>query len=148
VEILVVFNAETPESSLVMLQYKNRNKRHMPNLLKGPMEMKITKDDVVGTQHPVFVFFDVQRNNKKFEDLWSDAQKNRATQLKNILYELYGCRPRVFMNYRKDFIAIKIVSPKPAEKKLEAVQEFNKMLNNGNLVKEVDGGLVYEFRCV
>lgn len=110
--------------------------------------MKITKDDVVGNQHPVFVFFDVQRTNKKYEDLWSTDQKNRATKLKDILYELYGCRPRVFMNIRKDFIAIKIVSPKPAEKNLAAVQEFNKMLNNGNLVKDVEGGLVYEFRCV
>lgn len=110
--------------------------------------MKIANDDVVGAQNPVFVFFDVARRNKKFEDLWSDDQKNRARQLKDILYELYGCRPRVFMNYRKDFIAIKIVSPKPAEKKLDGVQQFNSLLKNGNLVKEVEGGLVYEFRCV
>jgi hypothetical protein len=110
--------------------------------------MKMIKDDVVGAQHPVFVFFDVQRRNKKYEDLWTDAQKNRARQLKDILYELYGCRPRVFMNYRKDFIAVKITAPKPAEKNRAGVVEFNKMLRNGNLVKDVEGGLVYEFRCV
>lgn len=105
-------------------------------------------DDQVGVQHPVFVFYDVSRRNKKYEDNWSCDQRNRAVQMKNIIYELYGCRPRVFMNYRKDFIAIKVAAPKPSEAKSEQITQFNLMLGNGNVLKRVDGGLVYEFRCI
>lgn len=111
--------------------------------------MKLNKnDDQVGLQNPVFVFYDVERRNKRYEDNWSDAQKNRAIQMKNIIYELYGCRPRVFMNYRKDFIAIKVAAPKPSEAKSEQITQFNSMLCNGNVLKRVDGGIVYEFHCI
>ena len=107
-----------------------------------------TDDEFVGIQHPAFVFFDVNRRNQRFEDLWTDEQKNRAVKMKNIIYELYGCRPRVFMNYRKDFIAIKVNAPKPCEKCFDQVVKFNSMLSSGNLVKITDGGLVYEFRVI
>lgn len=110
--------------------------------------MKKVNDEIVGVQNPVFVFYDVERRNKKFEDNWSDAQKLRAVKMKNIIYELYGCRPRVFMNYRRDFIAIKVNAPKPAEKQSEQVIQFNNMLSRGNIVKQVEGGVVYEFHCI
>jgi hypothetical protein len=147
-EIPTVFNVAIHENSLGMLQYKRRDKFFMQPPLKGIHKMKIQNDDAVGKQHPVFVFFDVKRRDKKFEHLWTDDQKSRATKMKDILYELYGCRPRVFMNIRRDFIAIKVAAPKPSEKNSDAVLAFNKMLTNGNLVKNVEGGVVYEFRCV
>jgi hypothetical protein len=108
----------------------------------------IYSEEIVGTQNPAFVYIDVERRNKLYEDLWSADQKNRAVKMKNIIYEIYTCRPRVFLNYRQNFIAIKVAAPTTAEINAAQVEQFSSMVRSPNKVKKVDGGVVYEFRCI
>lgn len=96
--------------------------------------------------HPGFVREDVNRRNQVNSEKWSELQRKKAIELKSAIYAMYGCRPHVYLNYRKNFIAIKVYEPKPSEKNLDVVIQFNSTLkHSGNKLKETDGGIVYQF---
>lgn len=102
-------------------------------------------EGIVGIQNPVFVTRDIKRKNEMYRDLWTVKQQTTAATLSEFIYSAYGCRPRVFVNYRKGHIAIKVCGPKPAEKNLDLVKEFNRTMLPPNAVKEVPGGVLYVF---
>lgn len=106
---------------------------------------KTREDDTIGIQNPVFAVLDAEARNKFYEDQWSKAAKNRAVATKNKLYEIYGGRPRVFLNYREKFIAIKVAQPKPSEKKLDGVVAFDSNLPEGASRIEKSGNVIYHF---
>jgi hypothetical protein len=106
------------------------------------------KEDSVGKQNPIFVAKDVKRQNEKYRDNYTPQQQINAAKIAEFLYSAYGCRPRVFVNYRKEYIAIKVCSPTTSEKNDDRVVQFNKTILAPNALKKVEGGLVYEFRYI
>ena len=102
--------------------------------------MLIEKDERVGIQNTIYDCRDAQQRKDNYADNWTEVQKKAADKLKNQLYAAYGCRPRVFLNYRKEFIAVKVMSPSPAEKSLDEVLFINKEFPDYHIVK---GGIIY-----
>lgn len=109
--------------------------------------MIIATEEAKG-QSRTYIFHDSKLNTELYKNRWTLDQQNKAYKIKEQVYDLYGCRPQVFLNFRQNYITIKVQKPSVFEKNCDRVLEYNKNLAKGHFFSQTKTGVLYELHIL
>lgn len=97
------------------------------------------------TPLPVWIAIeDAKAYSERYEHTFTDAQKKLANQVKNKA-ELAFIRSRVYLNFRKGFIAIKVTTPKMSDKLSVEYTDFDAFCTKHGITSDnTAGGVIYK----
>lgn len=109
-------------------------------------QIKKSTDEVISALPAFICVIDANRLNVENRPLWSKEKQELSDVLLSDAKAAYF-RSKVYRNFRKNFIAIKVDAPQLADKISKEVKEFdNTCIKLGVTKKETRGGFVYELR--
>jgi hypothetical protein len=102
-------------------------------------------DDTAAKTSGFFCIQDAKQHNETNIQLYTLAERQYAEQLKARAQVAYP-DSRVYLNYKKNFIGIKIEKPSPSDKVGMAVARFDDFCTERNIIKKPCGkNLMYRY---
>jgi hypothetical protein len=110
------------------------------------MSTPLDDKDRVGIQNAFFAVKDREERDKENRVLYTGRDQQFGLVLKEKAWKAYGGRPQAYLNFQKNFMAVKVAAPKPWEKNSDEVVKFNDWcLSQGIQIHNTTKGVIYQF---